>query len=80
MITDHPLQAIAVAVGAGFVVAGGLSPVVLRSFGGLAGRLAMVALTKRAVEMLDERTGSSAERASSTRSAASRRSRGAAQH
>lgn len=80
MITDHPLRAIAVAVGAGFVVAGGLSPVVLRSFGGLAGRLAMVALTKRAVEMLDERTGSSAERASSTRSAASRRSRGAAQH
>ncbi len=80
MITDHPLQAIAVSVGAGFVVAGGLSPVVLRSFGGLAGRLAMVALTKRAVEMLDERTGSSAERASSTRSAASRRSRGAAQH
>lgn len=80
MITDHPIQAIAVAVGAGFVVAGGLSPAVLRSFTGLAGRLAMVALTKRAVEMLDERTGSGAERASSTRGVASRRSRGAAQH
>lgn len=62
MITDNPIRAIAVAVGAGFVVAGGLSPAVLRSFTGLAGRLAMIVLTKRALAMFDERVDGSASR------------------
>lgn len=61
MITDSPLRAIGMAVGAGFVVAGGLSPAVLRSVTGLAGRLAMVVITKRLIATLDDRVNNGNE-------------------
>lgn len=53
IITDRPLQAIGTAAGAGFVVAGGLSPGIVRSLAGLASRLAMIVITRRLVSVLD---------------------------
>jgi ElaB/YqjD/DUF883 family membrane-anchored ribosome-binding protein len=64
IITERPLQAIGVAVGAGFLVGGGLSPAVLRSVTGIASRLAMVVLTRRIVTVLDQRGNGATQRGS----------------
>lgn len=67
MITERPLRALGTAAGAGFVVGGGLSPAVLRSLTALAGRLAMVVVTRRLIAVLDQRAEGNAPRRSPSR-------------